>query len=192
MTDLSYRKVEDDRFIFLTEWARCSLDHGPWVAGGSVRKIWQGKRFDDGDIDFFFRNNAQLVEVSGAIAKLGQSHRVLADTNNAITYKIFFGNGETTTIQLIRKNFYNDLKELLYTFDLCLSQFASDSVNMVAMSGALADLGHNRIRLNEQFSDRLNPLRVLKYAAYGFDPDKELLINASKKIATGDLHDLGY
>lgn len=185
------RPVLDDDFRDLLEWI-CCWETGPWVAGGSVRKVWSGEPWKNQDVDFFFRDRDQFEHFNAILPALGESIKTYHDSQNAVTYMVQLRSGEEIKIQAIRKDFYPTAQAVLDDFDFNLVQFASDGVQMVATAAAVDDVEHKRIQLNPRSTRKTNPLRVLKYAAYGFDPDPGLLAKAAKDLASGEVHELGY
>jgi hypothetical protein len=185
------RAVTDDDFRDLIEWA-CCLETGPWVAGGSVRKLWTGQPWENQDVDFFFRDRQQLEDFSRGVLHLSDRVEIMIETANATTYKVHLPSGAERLLQAVRRDFYPTLAAVLDDFDFNLAQFASDGTQMVTRELALEDVRHNRLRRNPASTKKMNPLRVLKYAAYGFDPDYGLLAEAAKGINNGDIHEVGY
>ncbi len=183
--------VQDDDFRDLVEWI-CCWETGPWVAGGSVRKVWFGQPWKDQDVDFFFRDQDQFDRFNAVISALGEKTKTYYNSQNAITYKISLRSGEEVKIQAIRRDFYPSAEAVLDDFDFTLVQFASDGVQMLTNPTALEDIRFNRIKPNPLCKRRLNPMRVLKYAAYGFNPEPGMLAEAAKVFAAGELQDFGY
>jgi hypothetical protein len=185
------RPVTDSDFRDLVEWI-CCLETGPWVAGGSVRKVWVGQPWKIQDVDFFFKDRDQFERFNAVIPALGEKTDTYYNTSNAITYKIQLRSGEVVTIQAICKDFYPNVQAVLDDFDFNLVQFASDGVQMIATPAAVDDIKHKQIQINTRSTKKINPLRVLKYAAYGFNPDPKMFIKAAKDFASGELHEFGY
>jgi hypothetical protein len=183
--------VQDEDFRDLVEWI-CCWETGPWVAGGSVRKVWFEQSWKTQDVDFFFKDREQFDRFNTVIPALGEKTDTYYNTSNAITYKIQLRSGETVKIQAICKDFYPSVQAVLDDFDFTLAQFASDGVQMITNAVALEDIRLNRINLNPLFTKQLNPMRVLKYAAYGFDPSPRMLAEAAKSFASGELQEFGY
>lgn len=49
------KPVPDKRFINLMGIiGKFDMSYGPWIAGGSVRKLWQNAKWTDEDVDIFF------------------------------------------------------------------------------------------------------------------------------------------
>jgi hypothetical protein len=185
------KPVTDDDFRDLLEWI-CCWETGPWVAGGSVRKVWSGNPWKAQDVDFFFRDPEQYEYFDDILPALDQNIKTYHNSQNAVTYLVQLRSGEEVKIQAIRKQFYPTIQAVLDDFDFNLAQFASDGIKMITTDAALDDIKNNRIRLNPQSTKKTNPLRVLKYAAYGFDPNPELFIEAAKNLAAGELYEHGY
>jgi hypothetical protein len=184
-------KVTDDEYRDLLEWI-CNLETGPWAAGGSARKVWQGKPWMSQDVDLFFRDQQQYDAVTEMLSHLGQSQKVIHNTDNAITYKIYMHSGDEIKIQTVRKRWYADIQAVVDDFDFGVAQFASDGVTVLATEQAIQDCADNRIRMTSRSANRSKLLRLLKYTAYGFDPDDELFIKTVTTISSGDLNDFGY
>lgn len=189
--DLLSFPVRDDRFRDLVEWA-CDLEQGPWIAGGSVRKVWQGLPWTGGDVDFFFRDRQQFNHILSMLPALGERYKVVHDGANAITYMLTLRDGQNIKLQVIRKTWYSSQESLLAAFDFNLAQFVSDGVTILTTASAVDDIRDNVIRANPNRATPINPLRVLKYAAYGFDPDPKLLMYSAARISTDDVQNLDY
>lgn len=183
--------VKDDDFRDLVEWA-CDLEDGPWVAGGSVRKVWQGLPWDSGDVDFFFRDREQFDRIVSILPALGDHHKVIYDSGNAVTFRVTLHSGRSVKIQAIRKTWHASHMALLQGFDFNLSQFASDGVTILTTAASVEDIESNRLRATSTRDTPIHPLRVLKYAAYGFDPDPRLLMRAAANITADDLANQDY
>lgn len=190
----------------------CNRTEGPWAAGGSVRKVWQGKPWKEQDIDFFFRSYDQFETMRSLIANMSNAS-VYFSSDNAITYNLDLNNKPITDeriwnlqdlqaaadkqknilrIQLIKKNFHNSLNDLLNSFDIGLSQFASDGQSIFATEQAVKDCTDGVIRPAGSSSRFPSPNRVLKYLAYGFEPENELFCSTLSTIYSQGLKDDSY
>lgn len=169
------RQVEDSFFSKIVS-KYSSFSNGPWVAGGSVRKLWFDKPWCDQDIDFFFSSIQQFDEFCSMITKNVSSHTT-HNTSNAITYIVEIDD-KKIKIQAIKKMFYPSYHSLLANFDFNLTQFVTDGKTMLATTSAIQDCLDNMIRPNTAFNKTPVLRRVLKYSAYGFDPDPQLLIKS--------------
>jgi hypothetical protein len=154
---------------------KSSFIDGPWVAGGSVRKVWFGKSWTEQDIDFFFANQQQFELFCDNIKKFKTT--TTHSTQNAITYDVEIDE-KKIKIQAIKKNFYKSYHALLTSFDFNISQFVTDGKIIKATASAIRDCQNNIIRANKSNGKAASLRRILKYAAYGFDPEPKLLIDS--------------
>jgi hypothetical protein len=55
------RPVFDSEFqALVSQLPPLDLHHGPWIAGGAARKLWEGKPWVGGDVDVFFSSWEQF------------------------------------------------------------------------------------------------------------------------------------
>lgn len=94
-------KVQDREFSKLIS-KYCDLTYGPWVAGGSVRKVFQGLPWKSQDIDFFFSSTNQYHALKNRINEFGKVSRYTHETQNAITYTV-----DTTSFVSKNESVYN-------------------------------------------------------------------------------------
>lgn len=183
----------------------CNLEEGPWIAGGSVRKVWEGKPWQTQDVDFFFRSQKQFEMLTERISEFGKVEQEYK-TSNASTYTIYCGPNRNPsiwnindlfdqtdnynkadnwlTIQLVQKRWHENAWQLINDFDLGLSQFVTDGSVIIATDQAVKDATDGIIRPNEQNPKEITPMRLAKYCAYGFEPDIELLKTVLKTTIT--------
>jgi len=65
--------MHDKNFIsFINKIGKFDIHAGPWIAGGSVRKVWQGLDWRHQDVDVFFRSKEQIEEFKHNLAKLSK------------------------------------------------------------------------------------------------------------------------
>jgi hypothetical protein len=199
-------RVEDEKFSKIFS-RYCNLETGPWIAGGSVRKLWEGKPWQIQDVDFFFRNPQQFTDLTSRINEFGKVEQEYK-TNNASTYTIYCGPTKNPTIwdldtlveetdgynkkdnwltvQLVQKRWHSSAWQLINDFDLGLSQFVTDGSIILATEQAVKDATDGIIRANKNSLAEVTPMRLTKYCAYGFEPDLDLLKTVLKTtIASG-------
>lgn len=166
-----------------------SLTNGPWIAGGAVRKIYQNKPWKTGDIDIFFKNNAQRQEWTTNLADAARtkmfSYSLKHQSSNADTWEISFED-KNLTLQFIKKYYCQSLTELWNNFDFTVCQFAADSANIIASDAAINDTNNNQLVIANKNNSCI-PLRTLKYLSHGFVISDELLLLAAEKIKTGEV-----
>lgn len=214
-------KVQDKEFTKLIS-PYCNLETGPWVAGGSVRKVWQGLPWQEQDIDFFFNGYKQFVSLKDRINEFGVVEKYCHVTDNAMTYKVntdptakavaandsifnVFSSPMTLTelnqcqekpklqsIQLIRRQFFACAADVLHSFDFGLAQFITDGNVILTTNQALQDCTDKMIRVNPRHTKPINPSRLIKYAAYGFNPEIDLFKKAVKAVLEQGVSDDSY
>lgn len=179
-----------------------NLEDGPWIAGGSVRKIWEGKPWRGQDVDFFFKNPNQLSRLVEQMTNFGKIESVFK-TENALTYKIYQGpevnpsiwnidellqdsdyrkeESNWLNIQLVQKRWHSSAWQLINDFDIGLSQFVTDGSVILATAQAIQDSTDCKIRPNKINPKEITPMRLTKYCAYGFEPELDTLETVLKQ-----------
>ena len=112
------RFQDDEEFFTFLDKLPCPCPEGPWLAGGSVRRILMGDR-QDSDYDFFFSSPKQLKDFVEEIVKGGG---VLVRENDF--NKTFLIHGKK--VQAIHHRFYSTLGHVLDSFDFTICQFGYD------------------------------------------------------------------
>jgi hypothetical protein len=133
------------------------------MAGGAIRGWFSGKE-KLSDVDIFFQSQEALRNYNFTLIE--NRFKELASHKDATTWS----NGETL-FQCITVQFYNNINELLDSFDYTICQFAWDgktifSTNLATISTLRNHLGVHK--LNENAVDSLR--RAFKYAKKGFYP----------------------
>jgi hypothetical protein len=209
------KPVTDIRFkTVVEEIGKFNMTLGPWIAGGSIRKLWQDIEWRHEDIDIFFRNNHQFnVFVDNANTKksiidvfcdINDIHirpdprtskchfSVQHDTANAKTYSVSIDgmNGNNTfKVQAIRKFFPESAVALINDFDWNVCQFVSDGKHMWASPEAVDGIATNCIVLSKTSTRSIKSLRLIKYLAYGFDVDDNIFIDMLKNLDSTKFRD---
>ena len=181
------------------------LAHGPWVAGGSVRKVHQGFGWEAGDIDVFFANEAQRTSWrKNFVQKLDLNtwrpaspylvtgpesdwaHHYMS-TDNAETWRLNISSldidGNQTSLQFIKSRYANSVQHLWNNFDLSVTEFATDGRYIVASDRAIEDINLNKITVTNPTNTKTLALRVFKYMTHGFNASDELIIQAAHQLA---------
>lgn len=144
-----------------------SLKFGPFLAGGAVRRILQGKAIDDGDVDLFFTDAADWLKFD----KVLSSYELVHSSGKARTFMV---NG--LKVQIIKRKFYKDLGELFGDFDFSVCQVATDGKRIAYTQTALEDINAGVLRLAQV--GRVSKLtvvgRMIKYINHGFLPEPGL------------------
>lgn len=191
---------------------KLNLTTGPWIAGGTARKLWFNEPWYEHDIDYFFNSHDEFKTASNAADEFMSVYRSAINdnmldehiktnfvdprfmrmshhefkTDNASSYRIKIKeNNEEITgsvkIQLIRRQYYKSVEDIWNDFDFTICNFATDGNIVIADQQAINDCNHKVIRMNSLSVRRTDLKRVMKYTAYGFNPDSEILKNLNQQ-----------
>lgn len=169
-----------------------NIKTGPWIAGGSVLKLIQGKPLDTSDIDIFFPSPElfdkyrQLLDVivdskerttfipnygkpnsltSKGRLRSGVSQISKHQTSKAYTYSL-----NIATIQIIKRQYYQTVGALLGDFDFTVCMFATDGTQIAYFPQGLIDAKNMNLRIHRIHKDSILVHRFYKYLANGYTP----------------------
>lgn len=153
-----------------------SMEGGPWVAGGAIRRIHEGDGLRFSDVDVFFPNlelhqwAVKLFDDRLKDKKVWSPVHIVErrDAPMSVTFDVLF-EGTKLPIQFVSKKYFPTLEAVLDDFDFTLAMFGSDGEKMVYDERAPVDLAAKRLVLH-QFPKRPKPNRLAKYVAQGFVP----------------------
>lgn len=148
----------------LSHLPQIDIEKGPWIAGGSARRLLQGEGLASGDIDIFFPNYASWEFFSKHLS----SYEIIVKTKKATTFLI-----EGMKVQIIRRAFYKDLISVFKDFDFTVCQIATDGKNIACTKQSHLDIVDQILRLATQGTISKHTLvqRMSKYVNYGFLPE---------------------
>jgi len=168
-----HKKVTDPYInILLSKIPPLDLTNGPWIAGGSARLLWHNMPYISHDIDVFFANDTQYNNFVIALNKLNAT--ISYESNNATTFDLPVS-GVIFKVQLIKKEWCQNLFDIFNNFDFTCCQFATDGKTIVSTKDAIVDCQNKILRFNSRATKVLDSRRVIKYSFYGFTPDKNIL-----------------
>jgi hypothetical protein len=165
---------------------------GPWVAGGSLRRLIAGLP-QDSDFDFFFANEAQFDAFCKEMKKRGGEAQHENDFNvTFILPKVkgkpigddeFSPSGPELKVQAIRIAFYPSLAETIEAFDFSLCKFGYDGTSLVCGDYSLFDLASKKL-VPDRISYGTSTLRrIIKYTKQGYTICGGGLANILQQIA---------
>lgn len=150
---------------------------GPWVAGGSVRRLIMNMA-QDSDFDFFFRDQEQFDAFCEDMKKRGAS--VAHENDFNITFILpkvkavsigpdeFSQAGPELKVQAIRIAFHETLEAVLDSFDFSLCQCGYDGQNLLFGRWTLFDLASKKL-VPEKIRYGTSTLRrIIKYTKQGY------------------------
>lgn len=148
-----------------------NMHTGPWLAGGSVRKMITDVPIGASDFDFWFPDADKWASAVKYISNSFIGVSILYSSANAVTFAVGPNN---VKMQLISRNFYNSPEQLISEFDFTCCQLATDGNAVLYGEQTAEDLASNTLRLVSP--KRLHPgllKRVIKYRSYGFTLDRD-------------------
>lgn len=199
---MNYPVVHPNNVEFV-EIIRPTIENGPWIAGGAALNWYLGKPVLKNDIDIFCRSHKQFEELLNRIRSYGtiggnkRSFEVAA-TPNAVSYRCEsskYTKGMTsfndwdlsgledyraygTTLQIIRRRFYENYEDVLRNFDITVCKVLTDGNTFILDDQTREDIENRVLRVSKH-----NPhivKRIVKYWTYGYVPSRETLEYVSK------------
>lgn len=146
---------------------KLNLPHRAIVAGGAIRKIFEG-RFTEifsTDVDYFFLPEDEIFEVD----LVSRAKRVLGAGDNIKENKA----NVSVTLDGIKHQYitfatYSDIEHVFDQFDFHLCQFAFDGHHFWASSDALVAVARKRLTVHKITFPAASLRRMIKYATYGY------------------------
>lgn len=176
--DFCKRTDCDYKFVDSVDSAFCVPD-GIWLAGGAIRRTLIKQPLDS-DFDFFFYDErfkksweSTLLAYGEGVVDLDQlsnkrGFKKVKETEHRVQYEGYFM-GKPVVFQGIYFKYYNNIEEVLDSFDYTITQFAIDDLGfLVTTPEALWDLGRKRLAINKITYPVASLRRMLKYSSQGF------------------------
>jgi hypothetical protein len=145
-----------------------NLKTGPWIAGGAALRWYQDMPVGESDIDVFCNNLQQANDLikkvkgySGAFIKF--------ESDNATTIRVSPPNSNSWTIQIIKKRFFNNLKEVIDNFDISVCQIGTCGSDWILGNETAKDIRERNLRMAFPLQPDA-PKRLTKYWIYGYRP----------------------
>lgn len=139
---------------------------GPWVAGGSVRRLIMDIA-QDSDYDVFFTSSDQLAVFKNALEFKGAIKNSENEFN--VSYRLPAADKlPELKIQLITVSYQPSMESTIKHFDFSLCQCAFDGTDIVFGDYTLFDLGRNKL-VPEKITYGTSSLRrMIKYIKQGY------------------------
>jgi len=169
------------------------IDPDVFISGGVPRLLWHGDDWYNHDVDLFFKNqqafdrmkirmdhvcniNRSIMTVVKEIALsvVKTEQKAPYQTANAITYYMKFKNKEIK-VQLIKKQFYQNIIEVWNDFDFTVCQYAADQRYLYASNEAVRDGELKQLIMVKDTNKIPKASRVIKYGIYGFTADNLIM-----------------
>lgn len=154
---------------------------GPWIAGGSVRRLI-AELPQESDFDFFFANEDQFNAFCESMKERGAKRRSENDFN--ITFDLPKGeDGPELKVQAIRLSYQPSLRETIEAFDFSICKFGFDGTTLVLGQWSLFDLANKKL-VPDTISYGTSTLRrIIKYTLQGYTICAGGLANILQQVA---------
>lgn len=151
-----------------------TLKEGPWIAGGACLRWYQGQPVGESDIDIFCANEEQANRVIEEIKSYGR-YTIKFESENAVTLSYYSkDNLKTWTLQVIRRRYFNSLKEVIDNFDISVCQIGTGGNEWQLGKHTARDIRERNLRMNMPLQPDAAK-RLAKYWTYGYRPVDGLL-----------------
>lgn len=142
------------------------------LAGGAVRKAMFGEKLDASDIDVFFQRTEDFLKASEYIKSLGVNVRKHPNCHGFTLYKRNHrvGTSEGVYIQMISKEAYPTMEELLGRFDISVCQFGYTNSSFYFTKQAYQDECTKTLDYAHTSDQQLTLTRYVKYLGLGYTP----------------------
>lgn len=143
--------------------------YNAYVAGGAALRWYQGLPAKSHDIDIWFESQIDMRLMS---SEFSPRYSLRYSSDNAETFEITVDNN-TYRVQLIKPKKQQTIQEIIESFDITVTQVATNGTHWWIGKNFAQDLKHRRLRFNKLSA--ISSKRLIKYWAYGFEPDSSTL-----------------
>jgi hypothetical protein len=175
---IRFKPLADSNMINLLDdiGIKTSIDTGPWISGGTARRLWFNEPWQNADIDLFFQDEVSFGLVANQLYLYESAHNQEPPhiTKNAVTYKFEY-KGQELKIQCINRTYHPNIINVWESFDWTVCCFAVADNIIMASDLALKDCRDKVLRIVPNSTRKIDGRRVTKYGIYGFVPSKEIL-----------------
>lgn len=153
------------------------MENGPWLAGGSARKLFYNIPTNLSDFDIYFKDANQYQKFADILSNDYHSSDLVewGLTQYSKTYKLRYGYKQEYDVQLIKNKFYDSPHDLINDFDITVCQFATNGTDFIVGETTLHDCEYKLININKPIDTHGMLQRITKYIAYGFKPSNKLV-----------------
>lgn len=188
------------------------FDNGPWVAGGSIRRIITREESEAFDIDVFFTGDEQRMLIGPQMRKIeremhaemfpddldglqnafcvphaaiqGPAPQMQRSDNAGLAFQ---RSSIFPPLQFVTSHYYQDCEALVKDIDFTICQMVTDGKMIRCPHRSLNDLSEKRLRISSSTVVRHNT-RIFRYFTYGFEPD-ESVMSIVENIPGGSYYD---
>ena len=166
----------------------CTKD-GPWIAGGLLRRFVIGKDdpkiFQQGDVDFFFKDNQQFLEFKSEMLRKCNAS-LMREEEHVAEFQGRLFDGIPIKVQAVKLAFYNSPAELINDFDYTPCMAAYDGTDIHYGQWFLWDNARMRLAVNKIKYPVASLRRLVKYTGQGYYACQGCIQEIAEKIHTMD------
>jgi hypothetical protein len=153
--------------------------NGPWLVGGTVRRILAGEE-PTTDLDIMFKNEKQFEDYCGQLRERGAE--TIDESDRQITFSY-----EGWEVQPIRAVYSNTLIQTLNKFDFTICQFGFDGTNFVWGDNSVEHMQKGELVFLNTNDHVSSMRRAFKYAKQGFFMTPESIAKFLKTAAASNV-----
>lgn len=157
---------------------------GPWLCGGSIRRVISDRNFKDADFDVFFKDDLQFKSI---YEKLQQNNfKITNEQEHAVTFEQEHDVTFSVKIQLIKMHYYPDISSCINDFDYTVAMCGFDGSSIYLGDYTLYDIARKRLAVNKVKYPVAMLRRLIKYTKQGYYACNGCLQEIANAIHTMD------
>lgn len=141
---------------------------GMYLAGGFIRALFDRSKVDD--FDLFFRDEDALCKFKKHVSSVRAKTVFVCPEGKLTTYKI-----GPWKVQCITERYFQNMEELINTFDITASMWAWDGSILVCGDTTIRDTKKKILRLNRVMYPAATFKRLKKYSDKGYQMDRQTI-----------------
>ncbi len=155
----------DHLFSFLKRYGK---EKGIILAGGAMRYIVDPDEDEICDFDLFFTDDEAVNFVKEYLESSSYTNTFSCPKGELFSYSLPYDNDCFIKVQLINKRVYDDVYDLLESFDFTACQFAWDGETFYTSRQAVKDVKKKYLRLHRMTFPTATFKRMYKYRGKGY------------------------
>lgn len=132
--------------------SRTDMKDGPWLAGGTLRRLFEGQLYLGSDFDFFFKSEEQKNEMQATLLRHFEPEEIFS-SKNAVTYRILYGS-KIIIVQLIHLKYYDMPSDVIKDFDIVACQLITNGHGLVFGATTINQIENRVLRINRSVLDK--------------------------------------
>lgn len=183
--------IDTNQHFWVGQHLNFNIEHGPWLAGGSVYRWWLGLNCET-DYDIYFSSVEQYQGVEAALST-NPRYKESFSTDNAVTFSSTDPTKRGPRVQLIKRKFYNTPREVLADFDIVQVTMVTDGSDIWSLmpSDVYKHSHLNFSRFARPDSNLATDLgRAMKYWQYGMEVPPYLVDDLAEAMKKQEVKEL--